>query len=197
MEEYNIVICGVGGQGNILASKIIAHSALRLGFNARVGETHGMSQRGGSVISHVRFGDNVHGALTPEAHGDLMLAFEPIESLRYINYLKKDAYIILNTRPLIPISVNAGLAKYPDLDTIIEKLESVTKNIIKVDASKIALEAGSIITLNIVMVGLSTRIPNFPIPKDQIIKSIEELVKPKFINLNLDALNKGANAYNM
>ena len=88
MEEYNIVLCGVGGQGTILASKILAQTAVKLGLNCRVGETHGMSQRGGSVISHVRIGSKVYGALTPDAHADLMLAFEPVESLRYINYLK-------------------------------------------------------------------------------------------------------------
>lgn len=197
MEEYNIVICGVGGQGNILASKIIAHSALKIGYKVRVGETHGMSQRGGSVISHVRFGDKVYGALTPEAHGDVMLSFEPVESLRYLNYLKKDAYVILNTYPLIPISVNAGLAKYPELDMIEEKLQAITRNIVKINASQIALNSGSIITLNMVMVGLCSKIPNFPLQKEQIIKSIEELTKPKFLKLNIDAFNAGYEAYRL
>ncbi len=89
MKEFNIVMCGVGGQGTVLASKIIAQTAIRNSINVRVGETHGMSQRGGTVISHVRMGTEVFGALTPEGHGDCMLAFEPVESLRYMNYLKK------------------------------------------------------------------------------------------------------------
>jgi len=191
MEEYNIVICGVGGQGTILASKILAQTAVRLGLNCRVGETHGMSQRGGSVISHVRIGNKVYGALTPYAHGDLMLVFEPIESLRYINYLKKDAYVVLNSHPIIPTSVNAGLATYPDFSEILSKLKEVTNNILSLDASRIACLSGSIISLNMVIIGAATKVPIFPLPKEELIKTIEELVKPKFIQINKTAFEAG------
>lgn len=192
MEEYNIVICGVGGQGTILASKVIAQTALRFNLNVRIGETHGMSQRGGTVISHVRIGDKVYGALTPEGHGDLMLAFEPVESLRYINYLKKDSYIVLNSHPLIPTSVNAGMAIYPSFSEINSKLKEITENIISLDATEIAHNAGSIISLNMVIIGATTKVPTFPFPKNEISKTINELVKPRFIEINKKAFEAGS-----
>ncbi len=194
MEEYNIVLCGVGGQGTILASKILAQTAVKLGLNCRVGETHGMSQRGGSVISHVRIGSKVYGALTPDAHADLMLAFEPVESLRYINYLKKNAYVVLNTHPIIPTSVNAGLATYPSLEEIISKIKAVTENIISIDATSLAQNVGSVISLNMVIIGASTKVPTFPLPEAELIKTIEELVKPKFIQINKNAFVAGVQA---
>ncbi|HPJ12634.1 MAG TPA: indolepyruvate ferredoxin oxidoreductase subunit beta [Caldisericia bacterium] len=191
MKEYNIVMCGVGGQGTVLASKIIAQTAIRNNMNARVGETHGMSQRGGTVISHVRIGSEVYGALIPEAQGDCMLAFEPVESLRYMNYVKKDAFVIVNEHPIVPTSVNAGLATYPRFEEVKKELQRVTNNIVSVDASRIASDAGGIISLNMVILGMFSQIPNCPFPQEELKKSIEELVKPKFIQLNLNAFDQG------
>lgn len=195
MKSYNIVLCGVGGQGTILASKVIAQTAVRLGQNCRVGETHGMSQRGGSVISHVRIGSDVHGALTPDAHGDLMIAFEPVESLRYMNFLKKDAYIILNSQPIIPTSVNAGLATYPAYEDILKELKVASKNIVDVPATKISEEIGGVLFLNMVVLGTATRVPGFPYTEKEIKQSIEELVKPKFIEINIKAYEAGIAAF--
>jgi indolepyruvate ferredoxin oxidoreductase beta subunit len=195
MNSYNIVLCGVGGQGTILASKVIAQTAIRLGQNCRVGETHGMSQRGGSVISHVRIGTDVYGALTPDAQGDLMIAFEPVESLRYMNYLKTDAYIILNSHAIIPTSVNAGMATYPAYDEILKELKNVSSHIVDVDATKISESIGGILFLNMVVLGSASKVPGFPYTEDQIKKSIEELVKPKFIDINLKAYEAGVAAF--
>jgi indolepyruvate ferredoxin oxidoreductase, beta subunit len=195
MKTYNIVLCGVGGQGTILASKVIAQTAVRSGQNCRVGETHGMSQRGGSVISHVRIGDRIYGALTPDAQGDLMIAFEPVESLRYMNYLKKDAYIILNNQPIIPTSVNAGLASYPAYQDILKELQVISKNIEDVEATKIAESIGGVLFLNMVVLGTAAKVPGFPYTELEIKKSIEELVKPKFIDINLKAFEAGIAAF--
>lgn len=195
MKSYNIVLCGVGGQGTILASKVIAQTAVRLGQNCRVGETHGMSQRGGSVISHVRIGSDVYGALTPDAQGDLMIAFEPVESLRYMNYLKKDAYIILNSQPIIPTSVNAGLATYPAYDKILKELSVASCHIVDVPATKISEEIGGVLFLNMVVLGTATKVPGFPYTEKEIKQSIEELVKPKFIEINLKAYEAGIAAF--
>jgi indolepyruvate ferredoxin oxidoreductase beta subunit len=192
MKEFNIVMCGVGGQGTVLASKIIAQTAIRNNMNVRVGETHGMSQRGGTVISHVRIGSEVYGALIPEAQGDCMLAFEPIESLRYMNYLKKGAYVIVNQHPIVPTSVNAGLATYPSFEEVKKELQRITDKIISTDASKIASEAGGVISLNMVILGMFSQIPTCPFSKEELKKSIEELVKPKFVPLNLNAFDQGA-----
>jgi len=195
MKEYNIVLCGVGGQGTILASKVIAQTAVRLNQKCRVGETHGMSQRGGSVISHVRIGENIYGALTPDAHGDLMIAFEPVESLRYMNYLKKDAYIILNNQPIIPTSVNSGLATYPAYTEIINHLTQISKNIIDLPATKLSEEIGGVLFLNMVVLGTAVKVPGFPYSKEQMMESIKELVKPQFIDTNLRAFEAGVSAY--
>lgn len=195
MNTYNIVLCGVGGQGTILASKVIAQTAVRLNQNCRVGETHGMSQRGGSVISHVRIGNDVHGALTPDAKGDLMIAFEPVESLRYMNYLKKNAYIIINSQSIIPTSVNAGLATYPSYSDILKELQGVSNHIIDVEATKIAETIGGVLFLNMVVLGTAAKVPGFPYSVEEIKKSIEELVKPKFIEINLKAFEAGITAF--
>ena len=195
MNTYNIVLCGVGGQGTILASKIIAQTAVRLNQNCRVGETHGMSQRGGSVISHVRIGSDVHGALTPDAQGDLMIAFEPVESLRYMNYLKQDAYIILNSQSIVPTSVNAGLATYPPYDDILKELKVVSKHIVDLEATRIAETVGGILFLNMVVLGAATKVPGFPYTESEMKKSIEELVKPKFIEINQKAYDAGLAAF--
>lgn len=195
MENYNIVLCGVGGQGTILASKIIAQTAVRLGQNCRVGETHGMSQRGGSVISHVRIGESVHGALTPDAHGDLMIAFEPVESLRYMNYLKKDAYIILNSQSIIPTSVNAGLATYPPYGDILKEIQKISCHIIDVKATQIAEEIGGVLFLNMVVLGTATKVPGFPYDEIEMKKSISELVKPNLIEINIKAYEAGIKAF--
>jgi indolepyruvate ferredoxin oxidoreductase beta subunit len=195
MKSYNIVLCGVGGQGTILASKVIAQTAVRLGQKCRVGETHGMSQRGGSVISHVRIGSDVYGALTPDAMGDLMIAFEPVESLRYMNYLKKDAYIILNSQPIIPTSVNAGLATYPPYDDILKELQAVSCHVVDVPATKISEGIGGPLFLNMVVLGTATKVPGFPYSEKEIKQSIEELVKPQFIEINLKAYEAGIAAF--
>jgi len=196
MKDYNIVLCGVGGQGTILASKIIAQTAIRLGVNCRVGETHGMSQRGGSVVSHVRVGDNVLGAITPENQGQLMLAFEPVESLRYMNYLEHNGWVVLNTHPVVPTSVNAGLAKYPEMEMIDSELRKATNRIKPIPASEIADAIGSIITLNMVILGAASCVPGYPFSADETKKSIQELVKPAYLDLNIKAFESGVKAFN-
>ncbi|MCE5223560.1 indolepyruvate ferredoxin oxidoreductase subunit beta [bacterium] len=196
MKDYNIILCGVGGQGTILASKIIAQTAVRLGVNCRVGETHGMSQRGGSVVSHVRIGDNVLGAITPENQGQMMLAFEPVESLRYMNFLEPNGWVVLNTHPIVPTSVNAGLAKYPAMKTIDAELRKATNRIKAIPASEIANSIGSIITLNMVILGAASCVPGYPFSADETKKSIQELVKPAYLELNIKAFESGVTAFN-
>lgn len=191
INEYNIVLCGVGGQGTILASKILAKTAIRKGINCRVGETHGMSQRGGSVVSHFRMGEEVHGAITPLVHGQVMLAFEPVESLRYVSFMKKNGTVVLNTHPIVPTSVNAGLATYPSTNDVKATLEKYPLKVIGFDATKIASELGSVIALNMVILGASARLEGFPFQANEMIKSIEELVKPQFLDLNVKAFNAG------
>lgn len=118
LKEYNIVITGVGGQGILTAANILGWAALRAGYKVRVGEIHGMSQRFGSVIAYVRFGEEVYGAMVPEGKADVILSFEPVEALRYINYLKKGGLVFTNARPIPPVQVSMGIARYPSLEEI-------------------------------------------------------------------------------
>ncbi|HOP09600.1 MAG TPA: indolepyruvate oxidoreductase subunit beta, partial [Candidatus Methanofastidiosa archaeon] len=135
---YSIVISGVGGQGVLVASQIIANAAIKKGMKVRVGETHGMAQRGGSVIAHVRFGDDIYGSITPQGEGDIMLAFEPVESLRYIEYMREGGFAIMNTYPVVPVSVSTGKARYPAIEEITEVLEKRLK-VSAIDATALAL----------------------------------------------------------
>ena len=114
MKTLNVLMSGVGGQGVILASKILSDMALRSGFDIKQSEVHGMSQRGGSVVSHVRIGDKVHSPLVPEGQCDILLAFEPLEGLRFAHWVRGDGVIIYSTDRINPSTVSAGLAKYPD-----------------------------------------------------------------------------------
>lgn len=151
--RLNIVVVGVGGQGALTTSGIIARAAMRAGLNVVTAETHGMAQRGGSVEVHVRIGD-VRAPLIPEGGADVMIALEPAEALRYAKFLNKNTLVILNTRKIIPPSVTAGTAKYPELDEIIGELRKVTPRVIPVNASEIAEKAGSVLATNVVVVGM-------------------------------------------
>jgi len=135
--ETNIIISGVGGQGNLLASQILAKAAMNRGYRVRIGETHGMAQRGGAVTSHVRIGD-VYGALVPEGRCDYLLGFEPVEALRQIRYMKKDGVAVVNEKPVVPVTVSIGDAVYPDPEKREERKE-ILKKMLNVD--KIGINA--------------------------------------------------------
>ena len=150
-DAFNIVICGVGGQGIILASNVLCHTAFVEGFDVKKSEVHGMAQRGGSVITHVRIGDKVYSPLIEQGESDIVLAFEKLEAMRYIHYLKKNGTAIVNDRKILPMSVLTGAASYP------ENIKANLKRhgeIYYVDAEKVALELGNIRTVNIILLGV-------------------------------------------
>jgi len=193
---HSIVISGVGGQGVLVASQIIANSAIKSGMNVRVGETHGMAQRGGSVVAHVRFGDDIFGSITPLGEGDVMLGFEPVESLRFLQYMKKGGYAILNTHPVIPVSVSTGNAEYPSIEKI-EEMMGESLNVSALDATKLAIEAGNKITSNTVLIGAFAKIAGhaeIPLKKDVLLEAVEERVPERFIELNRKAFEIGYNS---
>ena len=190
------MISGVGGQGVLVASQIIANSAIKSGMNVRVGETHGMAQRGGSVVAHVRFGDDIFGSITPLGEGDVMLGFEPVESLRFLQYMKKGGYAILNTHPVIPVSVSTGNAEYPSIEKI-EEMMGESLNVSALDATKLAIEAGNKITSNTVLIGAFAKIAGhaeIPLKKDVLLEAVEERVPERFIELNRKAFEIGYNS---
>jgi indolepyruvate ferredoxin oxidoreductase beta subunit len=182
----NIVICGVGGQGIILASDVLCHAAFLDGFDVKKSEVHGMAQRGGSVITHVRFGEKIYSPLIEEGTADFMLAFEKLEALRYAYYLKNGSEIIVDNREIPPMSVLVGQEAYPvDID---RKLAKAGKTHF-VNASQIALELGNMRVINIILLGVLSGFLN--LRKHSWEDSIRTNVKEKFVELNIKAFTKG------
>ncbi|AKB12958.1 MAG TPA: indolepyruvate oxidoreductase subunit beta [Methanosarcina thermophila] len=186
-KKFDLLITGVGGQGAILASDIIGKAAVTAGLPIRAAETHGMAQRGGSVVNHIRIGQT-YGSMIPKKGADLMLALEPMEAVRYLDFLKDGGIIIVNTQPVVPVTVTSGQAKYPEVSDILDALSE--KYIVKAfNADELAFEAGSRLAMNVVMVGAVSGY--LPIPKETLIESVKALVPQKTIEVNLRAFEAG------
>lgn len=195
MKEYNIVITGVGGQGVLTAANILGWAALHAGYKVRLGEVHGMSQRFGSVISYVRFGEDVYGSMVPEGKADVMLSFEPVEALRYVNYLKEGGMIVVNTKPIVPVQVSMGMASYPGLEEIRKVFEEEFKaKWIGFNAEELAEQAGHVVTTNTVLIGALTQIPEFPLDAEHVREVIKISVPPKAVDMNMKAFDLGIKA---
>lgn len=185
-QTTDIVICGVGGQGIILASNVLCHAAFLEGNDIKKSEVHGMAQRGGSVITHVRIGDKVYSPLIEQGNSDIILAFEKLEAVRYIHFLKKGGTAIINDRKIPPMSVLTGAASYPaDIKPILNRHGKTYY----IDAEKVALELGNIRTVNIILLGVLSNFLHFT--KKSWKKSIVNNVKKKFIDLNIAAFDRG------
>ena len=186
-KKFDLLITGVGGQGAILASDIIGKAAVASGLPIRAAETHGMAQRGGSVVNHIRVGKD-YGSMIPKKGADLLLALEPMEAVRYLDFLKDGGVIIVNTQPIIPVTVTSGLAKYPEVSDIVDALSK--KYIVKAfNADELAYEAGNRLAMNVVMVGAVSGY--LPIPKETLLESVKALVPQKTIEVNLRAFEAG------
>ncbi|MBE5756734.1 MAG: indolepyruvate oxidoreductase subunit beta [Clostridia bacterium] len=186
----NILIVGVGGQGTLLTSRVLGKYAELKGFDCKLSEVHGMAQRGGSVVTHVRFGEKVFSPIIWEGSADIILSFEKLEALRAVNFLKKDGIILVNDEEIYPMPVITGKVKYPD--GIKESLESVSKNLFFINALELAKKAGSSKAVNVVMIGALAKKMNFDF--DTMIKAIELSVPSKFVELNKLALKLGYDA---
>ena len=186
--EFNILICGVGGQGTILASYVLGNAALKEGYKVRLGEIHGMAQRGGSVVSHVRMGDEVYGSVIPQGKADIIIAFEPLEALRNISYLKKDGKVILNTERINPITVSLGESDYPPIDEILFNLSEKGK-VYHFNATEIAKSVGNQVTMNMVMMGALSLLET-PIKNETLLETIVSVLSKK-AEINLKAFEAG------
>lgn len=186
-KKLDLLITGVGGQGAILASDIIGKAAVVSGLPIRAAETHGMAQRGGSVVNHIRMGFDL-GSMIPKKGADIMLALEPMEAVRYIDFLKDGGVIIVNTQTVIPVTVTSGLANYPDIQEILDTLSE--KYIVKAfNADELAYEAGSRLAMNVAMVGAVSGY--LPIPKETLLESVKALVPQKTVEINVRAFEMG------
>lgn len=186
MATQNIMIVGVGGQGTLLASRILGNAVIREGYDVKVSEVHGMSQRGGSVVTYVKYGDKVFSPIIDKGEADIILAFERLEAMRALPFLKKDGKIILNDRAIAPMPVITGAAEYPQ--NIVEDLSKVT-NITAVDALALSLEAGSSKAVNVVLIGVLAK--STDISKGVWLEVIKQTVPEKFLELNLKAFELG------
>ena len=187
MDKINIMIVGVGGQGSLLTSRILGNVGLREGYDVKVSEVHGMSQRGGSVVTYVKMAKKVYSPLIEKGEADIILAFEELEALRWVDYLKSDGRMLINQQRIDPLPVIIGKAKYPE--NIVQKIEGRYPNTLSIDALAIARQSGSIKTVNTVLVGLMAK--SIDIPKQVWIAAIEEIVPAKMLESNLKAFEAG------
>ena len=187
----DIIVAGVGGQGVILVAEILGNAAMKEGLEAMTSEIHGMAQRGGSVMSHIRMGRKVYSPTITEASSDIILGFEPIETLRSLRFANEQTRIIMNSKPTIPISVATGAYEYPVLHEIVKRCEKLTEHIAVIDAFKIAQDTGSLLTVNMVLLGALVKTGLLPVREETLVQAIIEQVPEKLTSLNLKAFEAG------
>ncbi len=192
-DPFNLIIGGVGGQGNVLASRILGEMFVSQGYVITIGETYGASQRGGSVMSHLRVSPkDQFSPLIPEGQGDLLVALEPVEGLRILDtYGNPRVMTLLNTRPVHPIDVISGNATYPEVSRVISKVKELSRRVWTLNATEIALEMGDPIFSNIVMLGALCAIDVLPINRQGFETIIRDLLPSRLLEENLRAFDKG------
>lgn len=187
MERKSIMIVGVGGQGSLLASRLIGNVLLQQGYDVKVSEVHGMSQRGGSVVTYVKYGDEVNSPVVTKGEADIIISFEQLEAARWLPYLKKGGHLITSTQKIDPMPVITGAAVYPE--DIIEKIKAQGVDVIAVDALTLAEQAGNAKASNVVLMGVvSTKMP-FDVKVWE--QAVEQCVPAKFLELNRKAFALG------
>lgn len=183
----NIMLVGVGGQGTILASKLLTLGLMEAGYDVKMSEIHGMSQRGGSVSTHVRYGDKVNSSVIEKGGADILVSFEKVEAMRAISYLKKGGKVVVNDFEMESVTTITGAEKYPE--RIIEELREKAENLVSIDAGKLAEELGNIKIMNVILLGALVK--SMELNDIDWNTIIEENVKPKFVELNKKAFSLG------
>lgn len=181
------MIVGVGGQGSLLASKLLGHLLLTQGYDVKVSEVHGMSQRGGSVVTYVRFGEKVYSPIIDKGEADFIVSFEKLEAARWVEYLREGGRIVVNTQEINPMPVITGAAQYPE--NLVGKMEALGIQVDAMDCLSLAEQAGSPKAVNIVLMGRLSRY--FDIPEETWKEAIRECVPAKFVDMNLKAFDLG------
>ncbi|MBR3421723.1 MAG: indolepyruvate oxidoreductase subunit beta [Ruminococcus sp.] len=190
METKSIMIVGVGGQGSLLASRLLGNVLLAQGFDVKVSEVHGMSQRGGSVVTYVKYGEKVYSPVIEKGEADAVISFELLEAARCLPYLKKGGHLITSTQQIDPMPVITGAAEYPE--NLVEKLRAAGAELVAVDALSLAEQAGTAKASNVVLMGVLAARMDYPMELWQ--KAIEQCVPAKFLELNKKAFELGLNA---
>ena len=187
VQTKSVMIVGVGGQGSLLASRVLGQTLQNEGYDVRVSEVHGMSQRGGSVVTYVRYGERVYSPIVCEGEADYIVSFEKIEAARYANCLKDRGTIVVNTQEIDPMPVITGQAEYPS--DALEKLRELGAKVDDIDAFSLAVEAGSTKAVNIVLMGRLSKYMD--IDEEKWLTAIEQTVKPRFLEANRKAFLLG------
>ena len=190
----NVAITGVGGQGVLTLAEILAKAALADSLNVRVGEIHGMAQRGGHVVCTVRIGDGAKDPIVDPGTAHLLVGFEPIETLREIRIIAEDGCVLLSSHIQYPVAVSMGKAEYPDHEEIISGIKKFTSNILEVDAMALAQKAGSSLSLNMVMLGGIIGTGITPIKKKTALDIVRKTFPKRFESINVQALEFGMEA---
>jgi len=191
VKEFNIVIAGVGGQGTLLAAEIIGAAAVKDGVNVRVSEIHGMAQRGGAVVSNVRIGDAVLAPTVLEGRADVLLGFEPLETVRSLKSASERTLVIMSSDRIPPTELAAGNMKYPSVEEVLAKIHLFTEDVIVVEAAELARKAGSRLAQNSVMLGALAAVEEFPVKPESLVEALRELVPKKQVEVNVKAFELG------
>ena len=192
-DPYNVVVCGVGGQGNVVASQLMGAILVGQGFKVTIGETYGASQRGGSVMSHVRISRTLQlGPLMPPRAAHLVIALEPSEAARVLaQFGNPETVSVVNTRPVHPVDVIAGDIPYPDMDALLNKIKSLSEKSYFVQATDIALELGNPILANIILIGAVAGAGLLPITEDGLAQAVADYMSPDKVDINRKAFETG------
>lgn len=191
MKVFNIVLAGVGGQGILLAAEILGTATLEEGLNVRVSEIHGMAQRGGSVVSNVRMGEKVLAPTVLEGTADILLGFEPVETLRNLKFTSGKTVVLMSNESIPPPGLTTKMIEYPSLKDMTLKIHGFTRKVVVVEAAKLAEKAGSILTRNIVLIGGLVATERVPIKIESLKEAIRALVPAKYLEMNMKAFELG------
>ncbi|MFA5654819.1 MAG: indolepyruvate oxidoreductase subunit beta [Desulfomonilia bacterium] len=189
--RYTIQIVGVGGQGVLLASMVLGNAAMKEGHEVCMSEVHGMAQRGGSVLSTLRMGEDIISPLEALGEADLIMGFEPVETARSLSLGSKETMVVMNLNPMIPALASMGLETYPPVEDIIKAIQARTDNLFTLDATDIAVQAGMAVAANAVMIGAVAGAKGFPLSVDVLEETLLDLVPAKFKDVNRKAFRMG------
>ncbi len=189
METMNFLITGVGGQGTILASDIMAAVGLAAGYDVKKSDILGLAVRGGAVVGHVRWGERVHSPIVPEGRADYLLAFEILECLRWLNQVRPEGTVLVNQQEIHPVTVSSGFATYPEKATVDKALQAATSNVYRIPGLKIAQKLGNTRVLNVVLLGALSAL--LPVESETWQNVLKERVPSRFVDLNLKAFRQG------
>lgn len=189
--RYTIQIVGVGGQGVLLASMVLGNAAMKEGHEVCMSEVHGMAQRGGSVLSTLRMGEDIISPLEALGEADLLMGFEPVETARSLSLGSKETMVVMNLNPMIPALASMGLETYPPVEDIVKAIQARTDNLFTLDATDIAVQAGMAVAANAVMIGAVAGAKGFPLSVDVLEETLLDLVPAKFKDVNRKAFRMG------